>query len=130
MNLAPMRCSFVRALHVPADPREPVAAMTVQVTAAAMSEAIGGGLCVDSYQGVTAGDFYMIHLDEERIAKGLPDNPRGATLAARLGHIERAWLADVRGDLLVTGCTLQGDELDAPASVFAAANRMRLIHDE
>jgi hypothetical protein len=119
--------SVVRALRVPASPREPVAVVMVKVSAVALSDAIGGGLLDDSVQGTAAGARYVFYLDEERVAKGLPDNPRAASLVTRLGHVDRAWLAGVRGDLLVTGCTIHGDDVDVPRGVVVAARRSGLV---
>lgn len=119
--------SVVRALRVPASPGEPVAVVMVKVSAVALSDAIGGGLLDDSMQGTADGDQYVFYLDEERAAKALPDNPRAAALAARLGHVDRTWLASMRGDLLVTGCTTHGNDVDVPRSVVAAARRCGLV---
>lgn len=117
---------LVQALRVPADPVEPLAVVRVKPSATALSEAIGGGLLDDSVQGWTAGDGYTFYLDENRVRKGLPDNARAATLAARLGHTDRIWLSEVRGDVLITGCTLRGDETDVPEAVLAAAHQAGL----
>lgn len=118
--------SSVMALRVPADGDQPVALVVVKASAVALSAEIGGGLLDDSVHGVVDGQRYVIYLDEERVAKSLPDNGRAAALAARLGHRDRDWLADVRGDALMTGCTVRGDEIDVPNGVVAAACRAGL----
>ncbi|MGL5867098.1 MAG: hypothetical protein ACRCYX_14745 [Dermatophilaceae bacterium] len=113
-------------MRVPAHPDESVSVVTVAVSAVALSDAIGGGLLDDSVQGTADGGRYVMYLDEERVAKGLPDNPRAASLAVRLGHVDRTWLADLRGDVLVVGCTVRGGDLDVPRGVVAAARRFLL----
>lgn len=127
MDAAPRGRRVVRALRVPADPGEPVTVVVVEVSAVALSEAIGGGLLDDSVQGTTAGDGYTIYLDDERVMKGLPGNPRAAALAVRLGHVDPTWLSDVRGDVLVTGCTSWGDDSDVPPGVLVDARRTGLL---
>jgi hypothetical protein len=116
----------VLALRIPADDRQPVTVVSVALTAVALSEQIGGGLLDDTFHGVVDGESYCILLDEERLTKDLPDNQRAATLAARLGHLERGWLAELRGDVLVTGIDDHEQETHVPARVLMAACRSGL----
>ena len=52
----------------------------------------------------------------------LPDNPRAATLAARLGFEARALLGGLRGDVLFTGVSADSRrDLDVPAEIIAKA---------
>jgi hypothetical protein len=44
-------------------------------------------------------------------------------LAARLGQVDRAWLADLRGDAPVLGCDRRFDDTDVPEAVVAARGR-------
>jgi hypothetical protein len=111
----------VLALRVPADPRRPVEVVAVTVSAVALSEQIGGGLLDDSCHGETNGQAYTMYLDEDRVTKGLPDNPRAAVLAARLGQLDRDWQAGLRGDVLLVGMDGQFQDADVSPSVIAAA---------
>jgi hypothetical protein len=70
-------------------------------------------------------------LDEHRTPKGLRGNQRAAVLAARLGHVNRAWLADLRGDALIVGCGRGWADTDVPGGVIDAAAQSGLLpgHD-
>jgi hypothetical protein len=116
----------VLALRIPADNCAPVTVVSVALTAVALSEQIGGGLLDDTFHGVVDGVSYRILLDEERLAKDMPGNQRVATLAARLGHFEHGWLAELRGDALVTGIDDYDQETHLPARVLMAACRSGL----
>ena len=115
------------ALRVPADDRAPVGLVRVTASAAAFSHAIGGGVLDDALDGCVDGDPYVVLLDEHRVAKGLPGNQRAAVLAARLGHVNRCWLADLCGDALVAGCGPGGTDTDVPGGVIDAAARSGLL---
>lgn len=119
--------SSVLALRVPADVGEPVSVVEVKASAVALSEQIGGGLLDDRLQGVLDGQRYAFLLDEQRAAKGLPGNERAAVLAARLGRVDREWLAQLHGDALVTGMDARHEETDIPLRVLSAACRAGLI---
>jgi hypothetical protein len=110
-------------LRVPADLNEPISATMVELTAAALSDLIGGGL-LDDHVGVDAE--YVVYLDEDRVAKGLPPNSRAATLSARLGWADRQWLASLRGGALFLGCNEQGNDCDVPGGVLMAARQSGL----
>jgi hypothetical protein len=111
----------VLTLRVPADPRRPVEVVAVAVSAVALSEQIGGGLLDDSCHGEVNGQGYTMYLDEDRVAKGLPDNPRAAVLATRLGQLDRDWQAGLRGDVLLVGMDGQLQDADVPPAVITAA---------
>lgn len=123
---SPGRRSVV-ALRVPADPRKPVEVVAVSLSAVALSEQIGGGLLDDSCRGEVGGHGYTVYLDENRIAKGLPDNPRAAVLAARLGHVDRDRQAGLRGDVLLVGLDGHFQDVDVPPPVIAAALRSAVL---
>ena len=116
----------VLGLRIPADAGCSVSLTTLRLTASALSDAIGGGLLEDALVGDVGGWGYTIYLDEHRVAKGLPRNGRAAVLAARLGHVNRAWLADLRGDVLVLGCDGRLDDVSVPGCVVEAADRSGL----
>jgi hypothetical protein len=119
----------VLVLRVPADERVPVGLVRVAASAVAFSDAIGGGFLEEALDGVVDGRGYTVLLDEHRVPKGLRANQRAAVLAARLGHTNRAWLADLRGDALVVGCGRGGADADVPDGVIDAAHRAGLLRD-
>jgi hypothetical protein len=116
----------MRGLRVPADTAEPVAVVSVERSAVALSDLIGGGLLHESY-GVVDGAEYAIYTDEERVAKGLPGNGRAAALSARLGRADQGWLDGLRGDVLILGCNDRRDDADVPDAVVAAARQAGLL---
>lgn len=116
----------VLALRLPADDRIPVGLVRVTASATAFSDAIGGGLLDDTVDGLVDGCGYVVYLDEHRVRKGLPGNQRAAVLAARLGHVQRQWLADLRGDALIVGCAPSGADTDVPDGAIDAAARSGL----
>lgn len=117
---------LVLGLRIPADAGSPVTLATLRLTAADLSAAIGGGLLEEALTGEAEGFGYVFHVDENRVAKGLPGNDRAAVLSARLGQVTRAWLADLRGDVLVLGCDGRLEDVSVPQSVVDAAIRSGL----
>ncbi|HET9658299.1 MAG TPA: hypothetical protein VFP72_23305 [Kineosporiaceae bacterium] len=77
--------------------------------------------------GERDGFGYVFYVDTHRVAKGLPGNDRATALSARLGHVTRAWLADLRGDVLVLGCDRHLDDMSVPRFVVDAAIRAGLM---
>ncbi len=120
-------CKSVLGLRIPADAGGPLALAVLRLTASELSDAIGGGLLEDALIGDVDGAGYTFYLDEHRVAKGLPRNERAGVLAARLGHVNRAWLADLRGDVLVLGCDGRLDDVSVPRFVVEAADRSGLV---
>jgi hypothetical protein len=117
----------VLGLRIPADAEGAVSLVVLRLTASELSDAIGGGLLEDALVGDVGGWGYTIYLDEHRVAKGLAPNGRAAVLAARLGHVNRAWLADLRGDVLVLGCDERLDDVSVPGCVVEAAALSGLV---
>lgn len=115
------RIGPVLALRVPADAGEPVSVVLVRPSAVALSDALGGGLLDDAFVGSCEGGRFGVYLDEERVAKNLPGNDRAAVLTARLGQVDRSWLADLRGDAVIVGVDVRGGDCDIPAGVLVAA---------
>jgi hypothetical protein len=103
------------------DVGEPAAVVLVMPTAAALSHTVGGGLLDDGFVGSCEGGRYGVYLDAERVGKGLPLNDRAAVLSVRLGHADRQWLANLRGDALLVGVSGRGGDGDVPAGVLVAA---------
>ena len=122
-----VRAGSVLGLRIPADAGGPVSLVVLALTASALSDAIGGGLLEDSLIGDADGAGYTFYVDEFRVAKGLPRNERAAVLAARLGHVNRAWLADLCGDVLVLGCDERLDDVSVPGCVVEAAALSGLV---
>jgi len=111
----------VVGLLIPADRGEPVALVALGLRASQLSDAIGGGLLEDALYADCEGAGYTFYLDEQRVAKGLPHNDRAAVLSARLGHVDRSWLAGLRGEVLVLGYDEHLDDVSVPPSVVDAA---------
>jgi hypothetical protein len=123
MSGAAPRPAAVLAVRLPAHTGEPVVATLVPASAVELSEAVGGGLLDDTFHGLVEGDRFTVYLDEDRVAKGLPPNDRAAQLMARLGYLDRRWLADLRGDALIAGVDARGNDCDAPTGVLIQACR-------
>lgn len=117
----------VLGLRIPADAGRPVTLAALRLTASVLSDAIGGGLLEDALTAEQDSGGYTFYVDEHRVAKGLPGNDRAAVLAARLGHMTRAWLADLRGDVLVLGADGRLDDVSVPRFVVDAAVRSGLM---
>jgi hypothetical protein len=117
---------LVAVLAIPADPRRPALVVRLEATAVALSEAIGGGLLDDDGQGEVDGERFTLYVDEERCARGLALNDRAARLSARLGLLERRWLAQLRGDALLAGLGPRNEDRDVPLPVLTAAFRSGL----
>jgi hypothetical protein len=117
----------VLVLRVPADYLTPVELVRLAASAAAFSDVIGGGFLDDALDGSVDGHSYVVFLDEHRVAKGLPHNQRAAVLAARLGHVNRQWLADLHGDALIVGSGRGGVDVDVPGAVVDAAHQAGLL---
>lgn len=115
----------VLGLRVPAGDDESVALVVVKRSSVAFSDQIGGGV-LEEWHGVACGVGFTFYLDEHRVAKGLRLNDRAAVLSARLGEVDRGWLAGLRGDLLVLGCDEGRDDADVPAVLVDAAWRSGL----
>jgi hypothetical protein len=93
----------------------------MELSAVALSEAIGGGLLDEAWCGEVGRSGFTVYLDDDRVVKGLAANQRAAVLSARLGNVERDWLASLRGDALVLGRDARLDDTDVPARVLSAA---------
>jgi hypothetical protein len=114
------RTAPVLALLVPADAGQPVNVVLVAASSVAFSDAIGGGLLDDALTGACEGGRYGVYLDLDREAKNLPANDRVTVLLVRLGRVERAVLAGLRGDALLVGINDRGGDCDIPAGVLVA----------
>jgi hypothetical protein len=115
------RTAPVLALLVPAETRQPVSVVLVRASSVAFSDTIGGGLLDDALTGACEGGRYGVCLDLDREAKNLAANDRAAVLLVRLGRVERAVLAGLRGDALLVGIDVRGGDCDIPAGVLVAA---------
>lgn len=117
----------VLGLYVPVDTDTQMTLGVLRLTASELSNAIGGGMLEEGLTSEGEGTGYTFYLDEHRVAKGLSLNDRAAVLATRLGHVTRAWLADLRGDVLVLGCDERLDDVSVPRFVVEAAVRSGLV---
>jgi hypothetical protein len=116
----------VLGLRIPADEKSPLSLAVLRLTASGLSAAVGGGLLEDALVGEAGGAGCRFYVDENRVARGLPRNDRAGVLAAHLGHVTRAWLANLRGDVLVLGCDGRLGDVSVPRSVVEAATRSGL----
>jgi hypothetical protein len=119
----------VHGLLVPWDLRRVCQVQELALTAVALSDAIGGGLLEEGLYGEIDAAAYSVYLDEDRVAKGLPLNERAAVLSARLGKVDRRWLAGLRGNALFLGRDERLDDADVPPALLEAARRSGLIVD-
>jgi hypothetical protein len=113
---------ILSGLLVPADTARPLALRTVQDSAAAISDLLGGVLLDDAITWALGGGVLVtVYRAEDRA--GLPDNVRLSVLATRLGVVDRTFHATAHGDALLLGTTRQGRDLDVPDAVTTAVDR-------
>jgi hypothetical protein len=117
----------VRALLIPADRERHCAVRDLTLTAASLSDAIGGGLLDDALSDTIDGSGYCLYADADRLAKRLPDNPRAVLLAARLGWADLADRVGLLGDLLIVGADPSDNDTDVPHTLIVAAHRTGLL---
>lgn len=125
-----VQCRRITALLVPADDARPVQLVQVQDRAQVFSEAIGGGLLDELSAQLPGGEVVAFYLDEDRFAAGLPDNPRAARLARSLNLAQRVPVAQLRGDLLVTGLDMTRTDTSVPVTVLAAAQHAGMFETD
>jgi hypothetical protein len=114
-------------LKVPADMDRPVALVAVTLTAAARSEVVGSLALDGAWDGRIGGTAFTFYLGEDRVLRDRPSNERAVVLSARLGNVDREWLAGLRGDALVVGQNAQFDDADVPVAVVVAAWQTGLL---
>lgn len=119
-------CRSALGLRIPVDVSRPMVLTVLRLSASELSDAIGGGFLEDALTAEVDGAGYTFYVDEHRVAKGLQRNERAAVLSARLGHVTRAWFADLRGDVLVLGCDGRLEDVSVPRFVVDAAVRSGL----
>jgi hypothetical protein len=112
----------VRILLVPADPAEPLEVIAVANSARAISDALGGHLLDDTTIGALPGGRWFTFYLADPSVPALPDNPRAAALATRLGLVDRDLQAQIAGPVLVAGIDPRsGNDVNVPDEVVAAA---------
>lgn len=124
---APRRRMTLHTLVIPADPAQPCTVRRLPLSTAALSDAIGGGDLETVVTAAFEDSAYHVYADRHREAKQLPDNQRAVLLSARLGCIQLVDRIRLRGDVLITGADLAGNDLDVPYAVFEAAFRSRVL---
>jgi hypothetical protein len=114
-------CRTLRVLLIPADTTREVEVVNVADRAGAIADLIGVTLLADEpiRANLTGpgGQVVGLYLANDPFA--LPDNPRAAVLAARLGlDVDRAVMARIRGDVMVCGISARSEQdLDVPGPV-------------
>lgn len=121
---------LVRVLLLPADAERACAVLAVPPTAAGLSDALGGALLDDVVHGTVNGLVYCVYVDERRHDLGLPDNPRARVLATHLGWLRHAWDVGLRGDALVAGVDVRGNDTDVPLALLLTARLAGLLRGE
>jgi hypothetical protein len=127
MHLPRRRRVAVHGLLIPADTSARCRLVELALTAAALSDSIGGGLLDEALIESLDGVGYCVYADLDRITRGLPVNTRIAVLAARLGWIDLVDRAQLHGDPLIVGADDQGNDTDVPYPVIEAAQRCDLL---
>ncbi len=117
----------VLALRIPADECTPCELVRVKSSAAAFSDAIGGGLLDEVTFDRGGPQPYTAYLDEDRDRKRLPENPRARMLSVWLGWPERGEPVRWEGDVLIAGMGDHGEDRDVPGSVLDAARRSGIL---
>lgn len=119
--------SDVLALRIPADESMPCELVRVRSSAAAFSDAIGGGLLDEVAFDRGGCPPYSAYLDEDRDRKRLPVNARAEALSVWLGWPERCEPVRWEGDVLIAGMGEHGEDRDVPGVVLDAARRSRIL---
>lgn len=122
------RLRTLRVLLVPTDSARPLEVISVVDSAQAFSDALEGCLLDDSTIGELAEGCSFTFYLADTVAAALPDNPRAAALAARLGLVDRHLQARIRGPVLIAGVDpWTGNDLDVPDAIVAAAKQTGCI---
>lgn len=110
-------------LLFPVSPGRAVALCQVPDRTAAIGDALGAFLLDDVMVPLPGGELISLYRAEEY--PRLPDNPRLATVLARLGVTDRRVQASLRGNVLVFGGVDVGTviDLDVPVRVVTACLR-------
>lgn len=114
--------SMLRALVIPAPTARPVQIRNVIDSSAAIADTIGADLLADEpitcklpdHPGQRISIYLAAHSTDEA------PNERAAILLARLGLHDRAILAHLHGDLLITGVPGDSTDSDIPDAVLDA----------
>lgn len=117
----------IRALLIPADLDRECRILDLPLTAAALSDAIGGGLLDDAVSGVIDSARYCVYLDADRRSGHAQENPRAVRVAARLGWERLAEQIQLRGDILITGLDARGNDADLPLALAELAHHSGLL---
>jgi hypothetical protein len=119
----PRRRRLLLGLLVPADPDRAVTLCRVPDLITAISDTLGAHLLDDVTVPLPDGDLICLYRSEDYAR--LPDNPRLATVLARLAVTDRQFQAALRGDALVLGITGIGAvvDLDVPGHLVTTCVR-------
>lgn len=106
----PRRRRTLLGLLVPADPDRAVVLRQVPGLIAAIGDTLGAHLLDDVTVPLPGGELVCLYRSADYPRH--PDNPRLATILARLGVTDRRLQATLRGDALVLGSTGTGTVVD------------------
>jgi hypothetical protein len=117
----------VRALIIPTDLTRPCQVTELALTAAALSDAIGGGLLDDILIDTFDGARHYVYADAERFTHRHPVNHRAVLLATCLGWLNLIDCFRLLGDILILGADSTGNDTDIHHPVIETAHRTGLL---
>jgi hypothetical protein len=115
---------MLTALVIPADVDRPINPVTVEASTRLYSDLLDGGLLEDIVAVLPGIGTVALYLDEGRVQRRLPVNPRAQRIAERLA-MPPTDPQTLRGDVLVTGLDRAGADADVPTELVTLARRPR-----
>lgn len=114
---APAKMPQIKALTIPADPREPLNRDTIDAGLKALQTAVGGYI-----EKVGGGDNWTAWADEEGNITGRPFNPRATHAMSFMGG--HGLHHPIVGDVVLTGHTPDGEPADLADDVADRAEEL------
>jgi hypothetical protein len=111
---------MLTALVIPADTTRPINPVTVEASTRLYSDLLDGGLLEEIIAVLPEAGTVALYLDERRIQRALPANPRAQRVARRLSmaFMDRNTLY---GDVLLTGIDRSGADTNVPPELITLA---------
>lgn len=116
-----------RALIIPTNLARPSQITDLALSAATLSDAIGGGLLEDTLIDTFDGTRYCVYADADRLVRRHPQNHRAVLLASRLGWLDLVDRFHLLGDILILGADDTGNDTDIRHPVIEAAHDTGLL---